>query len=295
MDVLGFGESSVDYVYVVDGLPRPGFSKRRIVARSSGCGGQVATTMAACAALGLSAGYLGPVGDDDEGRRIHDELRKRRVDTSHLIVRKARSRYAVILVEKDGGERVVLWDRDPGLNVDPPELSRDLVAGARLVHVDATDVAATIALARLARESEAIVTCDLDSATSRTPELLSHVSVPILAEGVPEQLTGISDPERALRAMRSSHQGLLCVTLGNRGAAALEGDRFVHVSSVGVQAVDTTAAGDVFRAGFIFGLLNRWGVERTLSFANSAAAASCTRPGAMDSVPTLADVEAHLR
>lgn len=295
MDVLGFGESSVDHVYLVDELPRGGAAKAQILSHFSGCGGQVATTIAACAALGLQASYLGPVGSDENGRRIHDELRRRGADTSRLLVRDAPSRYAVILVDARSGDRVVLWERDPALDVDPAELTRDRVDRARLVHVDATDETASIALARAAREAGAIVTCDIDTVTARTSELLSHVTVPILAERVPHDLTGSADPARALRQLRVRHAGLLCVTLGERGAAALDGDRFVHVPALAVQAVDTTAAGDVFRAGFIYGLLNGWPAERTLRFASSAAALSCTRRGAMDSVPLLSEIERHLR
>ena len=294
-DVLGFGESSVDYVYVVEGLLRRDVSKGRITSHYSGCGGQVATTMAACAALGLRAGYLGAAGNDENGHRLRDELQRRGVETSRLIVRDAASRYAIILVDERGGDRLVYSARDAGLDVDPAELTAESVAGARVVHVDATDAAASVGLARLAREAGAIITCDVDTVTARTRELLSLVTVPILAEGVPEELTGIPDPERALRALRMDHQRLLCVTLGPRGAAALEGDRFVRVEGVPVRAVDTTAAGDVFRAGIIYGLLGNWPAERTLRFANAAAAMSCTRRGAMESVPSLSDVERHLR
>ena len=59
-------------------------------------------------------------------------------------------------------------------------------------------------------------------------------------------------------------------------------------------AVDTTGAGDVFRAGFIHGRLSGWPLERTLRFANAAAAVSCTRLGALSGVPSPADVEAML-
>lgn len=295
MDALGFGESSIDDVYVVDVLSRPGISKGRIASHYSGCGGQVATTMAACAALGLRVGYLGPVGNDENGRRVHDELRRRRVDTSRLISRHAPNRYAIILVDERTGDRVVYCDRDPGLDVDLRELTPETVAGTRLVHVDATDETASIALARLAREAGTIVTCDVDAVTARTRELLSLVTVPILAERVPEDLTGIADPERALRALREGHPGLLCVTLGEHGAAALEGDTFLRAPAVTVQPVDTTSAGDVFRAGLIYGLLNGWPAGRSLPFANAAAAVSCTRRGAMASVPRLDEVEPYLR
>lgn len=295
MDVAGFGESSIDYVYVADGLPRGDVSKVRISSRASTCGGQVATTMAACAALGIRTAYLGAIGTDANGRRVEEGLRERGVDVTRVLRREAATRYAVILVDGATGERVVLWERDDRLDVPPAEIQPQLVAGVRLVHVDATDEAAAIAIARLARDAGAIVTCDIDDVTPRTLDLLAHVTVPILAEHVPRMLTGIDDTEAALRQFRAVHHGLLCVTLGARGSAALDGDRFLQAPAVRVAAMDTTGAGDVFRAGMIYGLLDRWPNERTLRFANAAAAVSCTRPGAIPSVPTLADVEQHLR
>ena len=288
-DVVGFGESSVDFVHVVPALPRAGISKLRIASHYTTCGGQVATTMAGCAALGLKAAYLGVVGQDANGDRIREELRTRGVDLSRLIVRKAASRYAVILVDQATGERVVLWDRDRRLDLAVDEIPSTLVPPARVVHVDDTDERAAIVIARLARAAGAIVTCDVDAASTRTRELLSHVTVPILAEPVPAELTGATDVETALRALRREHDGLLVVTLGERGSAALEGDRYLCVPAVAVEPVDTTGAGDVFRAGFIYGLLHHWPVERTLAFANAAAAVSCTRRGAIAGVPTAAE------
>lgn len=289
-DVVGFGESSVDFVHVVPELPRAGVAKLPIASHYSACGGQVATTLGGCAALGLKTSYLGVVGDDDNGQRIRRELRARGVDVSRMVVRAAASRYAVILVEEASGDRVVLSARDPRLDLAPEEIRRDLVPAARLVHVDATDVAASIVIARLARAQGAVVTCDVDAVTGRTRELLSHVTIPILADGVPQALTGVSEIQPALRAMRSVHDGTIVVTLGERGCAALQEGRFVEAPGVEVAAVDTTGAGDIFRAGFIYGHLGGWPLDRTLRFANAAAAASCTRPGAMAGAPALDEV-----
>jgi sulfofructose kinase len=68
----------------------------------------------------------------------------------------------------------------------------------------------------------------------------------------------------------------------------------VHAPGFSVKAVDTTGAGDVFRAGFIFGLVEGWPAEKRLRFANAAAAVSCTASGAIDSAPELAAVTSLL-
>lgn len=294
IDVAGLGESSIDYVHVVPALPGADVSKLRISSHFSSCGGQVATAMAACAALGLRASYLGPVGNDDNGKRVRAELEARGVDVSRAIVRDAATRFAVILVDQRSGDRCVLWDRDERLRIGPAEIGDDLFDGARVLHVDAVDEAASIEAATRARANGLMVTSDIDAMAERTAELVSAVSVPIFAEHVLSQLTGETDLERALRTLRRRHDGLLCVTLGERGSAALDGDRFHHVPAPRVNAIDTTGAGDVFRGAAIYGLLQRWTTEELLRFANTAAALSCTRSGAIAGVPTLSEVRAAL-
>jgi sugar/nucleoside kinase (ribokinase family) len=56
-----------------------------------------------------------------------------------------------------------------------------------------------------------------------------------------------------------------------------------------VQAVDTTGAGDIFHAAFIYGLLQNWLLEQTMRFANAAAALACTKVGARASIPDLTE------
>jgi sugar/nucleoside kinase (ribokinase family) len=116
----------------------------------------------------------------------------------------------------------------------------------------------------------------------------------MFAEHVPPALTGVTDAAGALRALRRSHDGILCVTLGVRGAMALDGDRLIHVPAFAVEAVDTTGAGDVFRGAFIYGYLEGWPLDETMRFANAAAAVSCTRLGAMASVPSREEAERFL-
>jgi sulfofructose kinase len=103
-------------------------------------------------------------------------------------------------------------------------------------------------------------------------------------------LTGLADIEAALRKLRRTLDNLLVVTMGEHGASALEGDRFYHEPAFRVHAVDTTGAGDVFRGGFIYALVNGQPIDQALRTANAAAAVSCTRLGALNGVPTLSEV-----
>jgi sugar/nucleoside kinase (ribokinase family) len=290
MDVVGFGENSIDHVFRLPQLPSAGAGKLRVDAHTTLPGGQVATTMAACAAMGLRAGYIGALGNDDGAARVRAALTERGVDLRHAIERYAPNRYAVILVDAKHGERVVLWDRDPRLIVTAADVRPEWIAGARLVHVDAVDEEASIALASTARKAGIPVTSDIETITPRTEALLGVVTVPIFAESVPSQLTGESDPARALRALRQRHEGLLVVTRGAAGSMLLAGDTLHTAPAPAVSVIDTTGAGDVFRAGFIYAMLAGLPPDEMLRFANAAAAISCTRAGAMTSVPTLNEV-----
>ena len=138
------------------------------------------------------------------------------------------------------------------------------------------------------------MTSDIDRLTDRRADLVAAVTIPIFAEHVPPALTG----DRRRRSARCARCGATttgcCASRSARGAPALDGDRASTSPGFHVEAVDTTGAGDVFRAGFIHGRLSGWPLERTLRFANAAAAVSCTRLGALAGVPSLADVDAML-
>ncbi len=253
-------------------------------------GGQAATTTAACAKFGLRAKYIGAIGGDENGARVREALDGIGLDSSGLVQQDARNQYAVIVIDEQTGERAVLWDRDEALRLRPEDVPFDVIGSARLLHVDDVDQEAAIRAARHARSLGIPVTSDLDRMTDRTEELVMAVSCAIFADGLPEQLTGERDHERALRKLRARHDGLLVVTVGREGAVALDGDRFLVSPGFAVNAVDTTGSGDVFRAGFIYGLLHGWPIDRMLRLANAAAAVACTRVGAIAAIPSLDEV-----
>jgi sulfofructose kinase len=291
-DVIGIGANSVDYVNRIPSYPeRSGaFSKLRIQEQAICCGGQAATALATCARLGLSARYIGATGTDENGKRIRAELAGRGIDTTEAVIRDGANQFALIIVDEQSGERIVLWDRDERLRLRERELPPELLATARLLHVDDVDEGAAILAAAAGRKLGRPVTSDIDRVTPRTRELVEALSHPIFAEHVPRELTGVTDPERALRALQRPGHTALVVTLGHRGALAVAQGDAIYAPGFRVTATDTTGAGDVFRGAFIYGVLAGWALEKTLRFANAAAAISCTRLGAMNGVPALDEV-----
>jgi sugar/nucleoside kinase (ribokinase family) len=244
--------------------------------------------MAACARLGLRTKYVGAIGSGRDGSLVRAALERAGVDLEHLAVHDAVNRFAVVLLDERTGERVVLWDFDERLALEDAEIPAEALASARVVHVDDGDQRAAVRAARIAASAGVTVTSDIDQVGEHTKELIASVTIAIFAEHVPADLQG--GRREALVALPRRRDQTFCVTLGTGGALALDNDGLHYGPAFEVRAADTTAAGDVFRAGFIYALLQGWNLDERLRFANAAAAISCTRPGAIDSVPSLEEV-----
>src|SRR5262245_27528005 len=241
-DVVGVGANSVDYVHLLPGYPQPfgSFAKMKIQRQQILCGGQMATAMCSCARLGLRAKYVGVTGTDANGRRVRAELDKRGIDLSDVIIRDAQNQFAVILVDETNGDRIVLWDRDDRLMMRDRDIPAEAIAHARVLHVDDVDQPAAIRAAQMARDHAVHITSDIDRLTERTRDLIDAVTIPIFAEHVPTRVSGMPGQEEALRALRQPHHRLVCVTLGERGAMAVDDHGVHYAAAFQVDAVDTT-------------------------------------------------------
>lgn len=275
LDVVGLGECSIDEVWLVDGLPAAG-SKVRAARRDRLGGGQVATAMVACARLGLRAAYVGAVGDDAAGAEVRSGLSAEGVDVSRVrVVAGGATRTALILVDAACGERTIVEHRNAAVMLDPAALPLDLLGHACVLHLDATEITASVAAARAARELGLVVSLDVDQLAPGLDELLALVDVCVTSAALPCQLTGEADPERALEKLRRRTGPFVACTLGARGAMAIDGDSVTRAPALTMPVVDTTSAGDAFHAAVICALLEGRTVIETLRFANAAAALTC--------------------
>ena len=102
-----------------------------------------------------------------------------------------------------------------------------------------------------------------------------------------------SNLESALRNMHRRYGcTLAAATLGEDGVLAFDGTHLHRAAAFNVPVVDTTGAGDIFHAGFIYALLQGWPLQHQLDFACAAAALNCTAVGARGSIKPIDTIDA---
>ena len=138
------------------------------------------------------------------------------------------------------------------------------------------------------------VVLDADTPTPGIDALLRRVDFPIVSREFAEKHFGTRNPLDCLRGLGSLGARFPVVTLGDRGAVAGGREGVIESPAFQVAVRDTTGAGDVFHAAFIWGLLEGMSGTRILEVANAAAAMNCRALGAQGGLPSREELEDFL-
>ena len=292
VDLVGVGLNATDTLIPLSHYPTRG-SKVEYTTASILPGGQVASTVVACQHWGLRTRYVGKLGDDLAATLHHEAFTHAGVETRIVTVPGGVSSQSLILVDSQG-ERTVLCRRDERLILKPGDLNREWIVNARALHVDGYDTAAATIAASWAHDAGIPVIADLDELYPGVEDLLANIDYLIVSRDFPCRLMDEPNLERALEKMqRRYHCTLTAATLGEEGVLAWDGKAFYSAPAYRVPVADTTGAGDIFHAGFIYGLLQDWPLDRQLDFACAAAALNCTAVGARGGIHTVDKIK-HL-
>ncbi len=293
VDLVGVGLNATDTLIPVPHFPQSG-SKLQVDSANVLLGGQVATATAACQQWGLRTRYVGKVGEDHAASLHRAEFQRLGVEAHLFTAPSASSPQSFILVDPTG-ERTVLCKRDSRLTLLPEELDRAWIVNARVLLLDGHDTAAATLAAQWAHDAAIPVVADLDDLYPGYEALLPNVDFLITSRDIPARLTGDPDLRRSLpQVHRRYHCRLTAATLGHEGVLAWDGERFHYSPAYCVNAVDTTGAGDIFHAAFIYGFLQGWPLKRQLEFACAAAALNCTAIGARGGIQPVESIESFL-
>jgi sulfofructose kinase len=290
VDVVGVGLNDTNTLISLSSFPTAG-SKVEYRSQTILPGGQAASTVVACSTWGMSARYVGVLGCDDAARTHREAFARAGVETQTVTADGAPSAHSVILVDGDG-ERTVLYNRDGRLTLKPSDLEREWIVNARALHVDGYDTAAATQAAAWARAAGIPVVADLDDMYPGVEELIALTDYLIVSRDFPGRLMRESNLESALRKAKNRFGcKLTAATLGEDGVLAWDGARFHFSCAYRVPVVDTTGAGDIFHAGFIYGLHRGWPLAQQLDFACAAAALNCEGLGARGNIQSLESIE----
>jgi sulfofructose kinase len=291
VDLVGVGLNATDTVIPLATYPARG-SKVEYSTSTVLPGGQVATTVVACQHWGLRTRYIGKLGDDLAATLHREAFSHAGVETHIITVPGGASAQSLILVDAQGERTVFIRrDSDARLVLRPSDLDRDSIINARALHVDGYDTEAAILATTWARAANIPVIADLDELYPNVETLIANVDYLIVSRDFPSRLMAEPDLEQALRKMHRRYNcRLAAATLGQEGVLAFDGKQLLHTPAYSVPVIDTTGAGDIFHAGFIYALLADWPLDRQLEFACAAAALNCTAVGARGGIHSLDDI-----
>ena len=289
MKVLCFGSLNIDFVYTVDHIVCHGETESTSGV-SVKCGGKGLNQSFALSRAGVPVRHAGLVGED--GGILIDKCIGNGVDAGLIHTVEGRSGHTIIQVDKDGGNSILLYG---GANQRMTEAFIDEVlegfgSGDMVLlqnEINLLDVIIDKAYGKGMQivlnpspYNEALDKCDL-----------GKVTYFILNEIEGEQMTGENVPDRILEKIQEKYpEAKVILTLGNEGSIYMEGDEMFRQSAFRVKAVDTTAAGDTFTGYFISSIIKGMKPADGLLLASAAAALAVTRPGAIDSIPTMGEV-----
>jgi sugar/nucleoside kinase (ribokinase family) len=294
-DILVAGEINPDLVLSDPDLS-VGFGQQETLVEGMALTIGASSSIFACGAarLGLRVAIIGVVGDDLFGHFMLDALRGRGVDVTPALI-DPHEKTGVSVILSRGADRAILTYTGSIASLRAAQLSDDLLRRSRHLHVASyfLQTALQPGLPDLFwRARELGLTTSLDTnwdpsgAWRGVGALLPLVDVFLPNENEALALSGLPDLEGAV-AHLSRQCGLLAVKLGAHGGLAPQGDRIVRAPALPVPVADTVGAGDSFDAGFLYGYLNDWPLERSLRLACACGSLSARLPGGTRAQPTL--------
>ena len=299
--ILVIGSTNMDIIAMVDHLPVPGETVGNgNLARAHG--GKGANQAVAAARAGGKVTFITCIGEDDDGKKMHDSFREDGINTDQVsIIPEVPTGTALIFVDRNGENCIAVA---PGANnylsnaiIDQAEA---LIKDSDLVLLQLEIPFETIQhICKLASRHQKRIILNPAPARKLDEDVLGSLEYLVLNETEAEIIAGqkVTDDnmEAVCRAIKDMGPEHIILTLGSRGSYVFDKKVQQYVESFTVKAVDSTAAGDTFCGAFAVSILSGdQDIITAVRFANAAGALSVTRQGAQTSIPGVKEIEEFL-
>jgi sugar/nucleoside kinase (ribokinase family) len=231
-------------------------------------GGSAANTIHGLAQLNIETGFIGKVGDDDIGDFFQRDMEVKNISTM-LSVSKTPSGKAMTLVTPDS-ERTFATFLGAAVELSAGDLNDDLFKDYDYFYVEGYLVQNHELLenaVKMAKKNNAVIALDLASYNVvetnldfLTEIVKQYVDIVFANEEEAMAFTG-KEPEEAIKIL-AEYTDIAIVKTGKNGSLIRKDGETIRVGSIKANAVDSTGAGDLYAAGFLYGLINGSSLEK---------------------------------
>lgn len=289
MKVLCIGHATYDIT-----IPLEKFIKENTKNRLEGlieCGGGPANNAAyLLSKWGIDTTFLGIVGNDLYGHYIKNELDSVNVDTRYLqFSNKYKTTSSFILVNMKKGSRTILTYRSNKLKMNDVDIDFE----PDIILVDGQE--AEISKKMINKYPNAISIIDAGRDNDEIIDLCHICDYIVCSKEFAESVSGYKfDKEEyseIYNKLNNEFKSKIIITLEDKGCIYKEDDNVIRVDGIKVDALDTTGAGDIFHAAFVYGLTKKLPLYEILRFANIVAGLSTTMLGSKNSMFSLEEIK----
>lgn len=237
------------------------------IARKMATGGSASNTINGLTKLGVTAGFVGKVGKDDVGTFFTNDSISNGV-TPHLLISETPSGRCTVLVSPDG-ERTLCTFLGASCELDAEDLTLEMFQNYDIFHIEGYLVQNHELIrtaVRLAKEAGLKVSIDLasynvveDNLDFLNEIIREYVDIVFANEEEARAFTN-KEPQDALIHI-SNHCDIAVVKIGKEGSYVKSGDSSVQVQPRTANCIDTTGAGDLYAAGFLYGLACNYSLD----------------------------------
>ncbi len=301
-DIVVIGSSNVDYIMKMPRLPGVGETITDAVFMQT-YGGKGANQAVGAARAGGAVHFVNCVGDDDTSRLMAEHFRKEGIGTEFVFREKGiASGTALVMIGEQGANYLSVA---PGANyrLTPEHVDRagKLISGAAIVVLQYEIPAETLKhVLDLCERQQTRVLWNFAPAREFDRSYLRKVNILAVNEIEAGMLSGITvaadeSVERAAKELLKLGCGAVIITLGAKGSYLAAPDFSEWIPAYNVEAVDTTAAGDVYCGCLAAAIAEGKTLSDAARFATAAAAICVTRLGAQPSAPFRHEIDALMK
>jgi ribokinase len=301
-DILVIGSSNIDLIMKMDKLPEKGETVTDCTFMQT-FGGKGANQAVAAARSGGKVTFVSCVGDDDFGTSMIANYKKDNINTDFVFKAEGvPSGSALIMVGGDGDNYITVA---PGANYKLTEKNiiniTDAMAASGIIVLQYEILTATLEyIINKASEIGAKTLLNFAPAKKIDPSCLFKVSILVVNVTETQYLTGIPvvSPDNAPEAAQkliSKGIDMVIITLGINGSFVLTKDFSGYVPAYKVNAVDATAAGDVYCGSLATALMEGKTLKDAVRFSSAAAALCVTKLGAQPSAATRDEIDDFMK